>query len=103
MMVIPPSGSKEKTLDELFYSIDLYPNPAKEQTRLKWEILDELDNCQYKVHDMNGAEIATGIISENKGNAAIDTQRLKNGLYLITIENSGLKKQVVKLIVQDKN
>lgn len=89
----------EKTLNELFYSVELYPNPSEDYSSMKWEILDLLDNCNYKIYDIKGIEMSRGTIATNKGETIIDTRTLPNGLYILTIENAGERKQSLKLAV----
>ncbi|MBU3658751.1 MAG: T9SS type A sorting domain-containing protein [Flavobacteriales bacterium] len=92
----------DKTLSELFYNIEIYPNPAAEYCSMKWEILDELKECTYVVYSIDGIEILRKGITSNQGEELIDTRNYKNGTYLIVIENNGIKKQIEKFIVSNK-
>jgi len=100
MMII--QDKPENTLTELFYNLQVYPNPAENYTSLKWEILDELKDCQYVVYTIEGIEVNRNNILNNQGEVVIDTRNYKNGTYLISIENKGVKKQVTKFVVNNK-
>jgi hypothetical protein len=82
--------------------LQVYPNPAENYTSLKWEILDELKDCQYVVYTIEGIEVNRNNILNNQGEVVIDTRNYKNGTYLISIENKGVKKQVTKFVVINK-
>jgi hypothetical protein len=99
MLTIPTPSGDAPSLEELMYNITVYPNPASEFTSIKWEIYDELENAQYKIFDLNGREMGSGIIEENTGEKVIDTRSLENGVYIINIYNDGIMKMNSKLIV----
>src|SRR5690554_1961233 len=96
------ASSSTPELVDILYSITVYPNPANDFTSIKWEIYDELKDAQYKIYDMNGREMGSGIIEENKGEKIIDTRSLDNGVYIINIYNDGVMKMNSKLIVSNE-
>lgn len=98
--MIPSQNTEE--LNNIFYAVKLYPNPAKDYTSIQWEIYDELNNAHYNVIDLNGRELLSGSISENKGEQVIDTREFKQGFYIIGIYNNNQLKTNKKLIVEGK-
>lgn len=90
-------------LESIMYNITVYPNPSEEFTSVKWEIYDQLQNAQYKVFDLNGNEVASSLIDNNKGEKVIDTRSLRNGIYIIGIYNNDEVKANKKLVVNHKN
>lgn len=100
-MLIPSANSQE-ALNNVLYTVTLYPNPAKEYTSIQWEIYDELNNLHYNVVDINGREQLSGILSDNKGEQVIDTRKLKQGLYIIGIYNNNQLKVSKKLVVENQ-
>ena len=92
----------DKTINELFYNILIYPNPSENFTSLKWEILEQLKDCKYFIYNVNGIEVSQAEITNNKGEIIIDTRKMNNGMYLVSIVNNGMKKQEVKFVVNNK-
>lgn len=103
MLQQPTMAELAPTIETLTYSVNLYPNPAKEFVNLQWEIFDELQNCHYKVVDLSGIVIATGNISENRNEQTIDTRNLRDGIYIISIYNNDEVKASKKLVVEKVN
>lgn len=90
------------TIEEILYTLDIYPNPANQFTSFSWEIFVPLKNCIYTVYDLNGIQKIRNEITQNKGVITIDTRHLKNGLYLINIENNNKSLQTLKFVVNNK-
>lgn len=103
MLQEPTMLAPAPALETIMYSLNVYPNPAKEFVNLQWEILDELQNCHYKIVDLSGIIVSEGIISENKNEQTIDTRNLREGVYLISIYNNDEVKVSKKLVVQKQN
>lgn len=89
------------TVEEILYSLDVYPNPGSNFTSLKWEIYDVLNNCNYIIYDLNGKQMFRNEISKNHGEVTIDTRKLNNGFYSISIQNNGEIKKTIKFIVNN--
>ncbi len=100
-MMIPSANSQE-ALNNVLYTVTLYPNPAKEYTSIQWEIYDELNNLHYNIVDLNGREQLSGILFDNKGEQVIDTRKLKQGIYIIGIYNNNQLKVSKKLVVENQ-
>lgn len=91
----------DKTLNELFYNITIYPNPSTTYTSIQWEIYDNLIDAHYRVVDLNGREHLNGVLSSNKGEQVLDTRKLGQGVYIIGIYNNNQLKISRKLIVEE--
>ncbi|MCO5258936.1 MAG: T9SS type A sorting domain-containing protein [Crocinitomicaceae bacterium] len=91
----------DKTLNELFYNIIIYPNPSTTYTSIQWEIYDKLIDAHYRVVDLNGREHLNGVLSSNKGEQVLDTRKLGQGVYIIGIYNNNQLKISRKLIVEE--
>lgn len=89
----------EKSLEDILYNVELYPNPAVDYTSIKWEIYDEIKEAHYVIVDINGREINRGDVLENKGEIVIDTRNLRQGIYIIGIYNKNGLKANKKLMV----
>lgn len=73
--------------------IMLYPNPSKEFVRISGMVPDS----KMTIVDVNGKLVYTSIVKTN--DAVINTENFPDGIYLLLIENSGVritKKLIVK-------
>ncbi|MDR0802730.1 T9SS type A sorting domain-containing protein [Fluviicola sp.] len=92
-------GSSKEALNQIYYAVSVFPNPANNYTSVKYSIFEQLVDPEIKVYSSEGKLIETLYISENEGEKLIDTRKLKNGLYYFTIVNSGEAKVSDKFIV----
>ena len=84
-------------------SLQLYPNPAKEQTTLKLDLNKKVDNAEIVLLDVVGKKVAD-ITNGNKivkGNYTftIETVNLPAGIYFVQVTLDG-EKVIKKLMVQ---
>jgi hypothetical protein len=78
--------------------ISLYPNPAKDLTKLKVN-MNQNGEVTLSVYEITGKLIQQSIHLANEGVNTIDipTNTLNKGMYFVTI-NSGSAKKTVRLI-----
>lgn len=82
--------------EEIFnYQVLLYPNPASSFLNI---FIDNIGTYRYKVIDLKGQKLMTGQI-EGYSNSMINLGELRNGLYIIKIENEKYN-YVSKLVIQ---
>jgi hypothetical protein len=79
--------------------LSLYPNPAKDQTNLVFE-LNEAQDVQITVTDMNGKTFESFQTGATNGQnvVAVPTDRLGQGLYLVRL-NAGGTVRTTKLMI----
>lgn len=65
--------------------INISPNPSRHFIQVSGLKKTEY----YRIYNILGKEVSKGLISENE---TINIQNLKNGLYLLKINNTGSKK-----------
>jgi len=68
-------------------SIHVYPNPAADFVLVETEV----ENLHYSLMDMSGKIIITGKL---QGTNKIDVQLLHSGIYILSVHNNQVKKQV---------
>lgn len=75
--------------------VSIYPNPAQS------ELYIDIDKSTYtwnaptlKVRDMPGKTITCYTYQKSDGSFVIDTRNMANGVYLLTISDSGLSKSI---------
>lgn len=98
-MMLPTQNNNEG-LNNVLYNANIYPNPAKDYTSIQWEIYDKLQDAHFSIVDLNGRVLLRGVLSVNKGEQVIDTRRLDQGVYIISIYNNNQLKMNKKLIVE---
>ncbi|MDX1652712.1 MAG: T9SS type A sorting domain-containing protein [Brumimicrobium sp.] len=79
---------KESNLENL----SVYPNPATSVINLK----GKTSNATYKMVDILGKEVKTGILSSG-GKSQIDVSQLLTGIYFLTVQEG--KNQITRKII----
>jgi hypothetical protein len=82
-------GIEENTFRQAQGDLVLYPNPVKNQLYLE----TEWQEFSYSIFDIAGKQIITGINSK-----LINTSKLANGIYTLSVNNKG-QNQVLKFVV----
>lgn len=80
-----PTNTKFDFINE---ELLIFPNPTHSTINIKANPI--LLGEKYQIHDLNGKLILTGTISQTDENV-INLSMLKNGLYLLTIDNHTIK------------
>lgn len=78
------------------FDATIYPNPAKDITRLN--VSGDTKQLNIKISDMNGRNVWQQRFS-NQSHVTLPTEKLVAGIYLITI-NNGTESRVLKLVKQ---
>ncbi|MBK7310717.1 MAG: T9SS type A sorting domain-containing protein [Sphingobacteriaceae bacterium] len=94
----PVAGIKNNSANEAMTELVLYPNPAKEQSRLKLN-MNAAGDVTLSIYEITGKLVQQGNynLSEGVNTIDMDTNSLAKGMYLVTI-NSGSAKKTVRLI-----
>jgi hypothetical protein len=80
--------------------LDLYPNPAVDDYTILSLKLENSQTINVSIYDLAGKKLVDlREIKPNKNELRIDTNNLKSGIYLISIESEG-EKIVKKLLVK---
>ncbi len=89
------------SINDVLYNLAISPNPATSSTSVQWTIYDELENCSYKVQNLNdGSVVAQGNITQNEGSVTLNVNSFLNGYYVVKIINKGKVKADKKLVVE---
>jgi PKD repeat protein len=95
-----PVGIEEQF--EARLQLNLFPNPAKSATTLKFNV-DQASNTTVYLTDLTGKRIQTIVndetLSSGQQQFEVNTSAINSGIYLMTIEING-ERLVKKLIVQ---
>lgn len=67
--------------------VSLYPNPVSNTLNIKVD-LETSSNINFRVLDLTGKAVKTGLIAGSGNINTIDVSNLKSGLYIYTIENT---------------
>jgi hypothetical protein len=70
--------------NKLTSTIDIFPNPATDKLNISYE---DLQNCLYKVYNIEGREILNGVSSGKE--EVLDLSNFKAGIYSIMIMKEG--------------
>jgi len=93
VLAIPNSGNNTVTYLDLtlsttefnwLKSLSVYPNPAIEQAFLKFEISTPM-SISYQIVSLDGKVVSPNSVAEYQTNGilAVDTSKLKTGLYFM--------------------
>ncbi|MDP1727454.1 MAG: T9SS type A sorting domain-containing protein [Bacteroidota bacterium] len=87
------TGNNELTGNEM---ISVYPIPASDALTIQINNAT-LNNAVVKLYSLDGKEVLHTNISENQ--STLNTSGLSNGMYVLCVENNGLKLHQQKLMV----
>jgi len=76
--------------------ISIYPNPATENVTL--EVSEELLGATYRITDLLGKQINSGLFERNSVSLALDNYT--KGIYFVSIYNDGILLNTKKLIIR---
>jgi PKD repeat protein len=95
-----PTNIKQHANTDLISDLVLYPNPAKDLTRLKVNMSTYAD-VNISIYEITGKLVQQQEYSASEGSNTIDiqTNSLNKGMYFVTL-NSGNAKKTLRLIKQ---
>ncbi len=76
--------------------ISIYPVPASDVLTINFNKISQI-HAAVKIYSMDGKEVINTNISETL--STINTSDLSNGMYLVYIENNGMKVYQQKLMI----
>lgn len=93
MLYIDGMIATQQLQEESAESFVVYPNPVKDQLRIKTAQAGGKGN--YAIRNSQGKTILSGVLTENE---VIDLAALESGVYLVTVndENGSVTKKIVK-------
>lgn len=86
-------GTQDASTRKILDNVNIYPNPAKDQ--LTVELPQKVNQLNIEVSDMTG-----NVLLELKDQVKINTSKLNNGVYMISIKTD--KGSVTKKIIIEK-
>ncbi len=94
LLNLTPNGTTNQTFNQ---EIQVYPNPANISWTVESKSLDELKSANYKILDMLGNELKSGVINNVVTN--IDASSYNKGIYFLEIHTKH-GQQTIKLVKQ---
>ena len=91
------TGNLSIDQNNLQNSVLVYPNPAKENTHIKWN--ESLNINRIKIYNTQGALIFSTNIAQDRNQLQIDTKYFSKGMYFINL-STDKNKIIKKLIIQ---
>jgi hypothetical protein len=84
ILELSPVGLEEISLKN---TLNLYPNPAKEELFISWDVMQEVP-MSFSVFDMNGRKISIRIKVERQNGhyLSLDISDLEAGFYLLEVQ-----------------
>lgn len=76
-----------------------YPNPATEQTALRYELNGSFQQVHLRVYDMLGKQVTAIALTHNTGEVQLPVRALRNGIYFCSLEADGKTLATRKLVV----
>lgn len=78
--------------------IQISPNPANQNLQLFYNLIDVVNG--YRILNVQGQVVGTGILNGNSGNRFIETSGLYNGLYTIVVKGNDGSIVQARFIIQ---
>ena len=86
-IIIPSTGKWHSSKASLMISnMNLVPNPAKEQVFVTYNGIAQASDLKAVIYSIDGAIVKVQDLQY--GNASINTETLKAGIYLCAIQNA---------------
>ena len=84
------------TLENKNFKVNLAPNPAKEETVISYDGLEE--NSFVEIYDLTGRLINNYELLNASGNLLVNTSSLPSGIYIVVIKSNNYNIFQQKLI-----
>jgi len=89
-----------KNVEDNSYSVNVYPNPVKNNLNIKFNI-DKKEDLLIYLYDLNGKQILTKTLN-NKNTEKINFEKYNNGIYFLkTISSDGKYSETFKIVFQN--
>ncbi|NLJ82296.1 MAG: T9SS type A sorting domain-containing protein [Bacteroidales bacterium] len=91
---LPGTSIVERSVNKKSYDVSIFPNPARDEAKIKYTLADKANNLTLSLYDITGKKIFTqNIGSRLQGDniEIIQCNTLQNGLYFITIQGDNLR------------
>lgn len=95
-----PFSVQTNTIIKADIDINYYPNPIQSGDWLTIDIMENINNLSYEVHNLLGQKISFGQLNIDNETAKIKMPEQEN-IYIVTLSSEGQKVKSVKIIVKD--
>ena len=82
------------TVDSKLKSLSIYPNPAKNEVNVR---MNKSEGAKYMIYDASGRLLTSGNVSAE---GKINTEKISNGNYILTIQTNSGEKISEKLLIK---
>ena len=82
------------TVDSKVKSLSIYPNPAKNEVNVR---MNKSEGAKYMIYDASGRLLTSGNVSAE---GKINTDKISNGNYILTIQTNSGEKISEKLMIK---
>ncbi|MBN4071301.1 T9SS type A sorting domain-containing protein [Crocinitomix catalasitica] len=81
-------------------SLNLYPNPARAELHIRYEINDQSDHANIEIFSLTGKKVFTKRIYDQQNELVLRIDGYTAGLYLVQIMSENGVRIIEKLIIQ---